>query len=106
MGIAEIIGERSCSKGYIYRIEMSPDESAQLRGCMKCVHVLPELDHLCLPTRIMGRGKKHGAKYFYVPINLRPRQRNFLCVPPRTLWLKLKEKLVCIFVLDKHAHEE
>ena len=97
--MGEILSSKTLKDGKIvYEIQMDYEESLQLRGHIKNIHVFSE-DVTDIKTNLSSRGKNEATKYFLIPREL----RNNIQFTDKVKCQKLDagSKIIFIYVVDK-----
>lgn len=69
--MGKVLGTKVTKDGkVIFEVEMAYEESLQLKGNIKNIHLFSE-DAAEIKTNLSQRGKNEATKYFLVPRNLR-----------------------------------
>jgi hypothetical protein len=97
--MGRILGSKTTKEGnVVFEVELSYEESLNLKGHIKNVHVFSE-DVADLKTSLSQRGKNEATKYFLVPRELRENMRFNERVKCQRL--ETEAKIVFVYVVDK-----
>jgi len=94
-----ILGTRTTKDNkVVLEIEMDYDDSLQLKGHIKNIHVFSE-DAAEIKTNLSQRGKNEATKYFLIPRELRKNLKFDEKVKCQKL--ETKSKIIFVYVVDK-----
>jgi hypothetical protein len=97
--MGSILSSKTTKEGKIvYEVAMDYDESLQLKGHIKNIHIFSE-DVAEIKTNLSSRGKNEATKYFLVPRELRHNIKftdNVKCQK-----LETESKIIFVYVVDK-----
>ena len=72
--MGEIIKTKIVGEKIICKVELSEEESRQLKNHVTNIHMFSS--DLCIhDSKIIQRGNKGGAKYFVIPLSLKSRKK-------------------------------
>ena len=97
--MGSILSSKTLKDGkIIYEIIMDYEESLQLKGHIKNIHVFSE-DVADIKTNLSSRGKNEATKYFLIPREL----RNNIQFTDKVNCQKLEtdSKIIFVYVVDK-----
>ncbi|MBD3249290.1 hypothetical protein GF336_04560 [Candidatus Woesearchaeota archaeon] len=94
-----ILSSKTTKEGdIVYEILVDYEESLQLKGRVKNVHVFSE-DVADIKTNLSGRGKNEATKYFLIPTSLRKNIK--LTDKVKCQKLETESKNIFVYVVDK-----
>lgn len=97
--MGSIVSSKSAKDGkIIYEVLMDYDESLQLKGRIKNVHLFSE-DVAEIKTNLSSRGKNEATKYFLIPRELRHDMK--FTDKVKCQKLETQSKIIFIYVVDK-----
>jgi hypothetical protein len=97
--MGRIIGSKSTKEGnVICEVEMSYEESLQLKGNIKNIHIFSE-DVAEIRANLSQRGKNEATKYFLIPRELRSNLKFNERV--RCQKIETETKIIFVYVVDK-----
>lgn len=97
--MGSIISSKMVKDGkVVYEIMMDYEESLQLQGHVKNVHIFSE-DVADIKTNLSGRGKNEATKYFLIPRELRKNIK--LTDKVKCQKIETDSKLFFVYVVDK-----
>lgn len=97
--MGSIISSKMIKDGkVVYEIMMDYEESLQLQGHVKNVHIFSE-DVADIKTNLSGRGKNEATKYFLIPRELRKNIK--LTDKVKCQKIETDSKLFFVYVVDK-----
>ncbi len=97
--MGRILGTKTTKDGkVVFEIELSYEESLQLRGHINNICVFSE-DAAEIKTNLSQRGKNEATKYFLIPRELRPGLRFNEKVKCQKL--ETDSKIIFVYVVDK-----
>lgn len=97
--MGKILGSKTTKEGnVVFEIELSYEESLQLKGNIKNIHVFSE-DVADLKANLSQRGKNEATKYFLIPREL----RDNLNFNERVKCQRIEDdtKIIFVYVVDK-----
>ena len=97
--MGEIIKTKAVGNKIIYKIELSEEETLQLKNHVTKIHMF-SIDLCCYNSKIIERGSNGRAKYFTIPLNLKSRKKKRF---NKVSYHKItnKDKTFFIYVVDK-----
>ena len=97
--MGSILSSKTLKDGkIIYEILMDYEESLQLKGHIKNVHVFSE-DVADIKTNLSSRGKNEATKYFLIPRELRENIQ--FTDKVKCQKLETDSKIIFVYVVDK-----
>ncbi len=97
--MGRILGTKTTKEGkVVFEVELSYEESLQLRGYIKNICVFSE-DAAEIKTNLSQRGKNEATKYFLIPRELRTGLRFNEKVKCQKL--ETNSKIIFVYVVDK-----
>ncbi|MBW2984873.1 hypothetical protein KY361_07160 [Candidatus Woesearchaeota archaeon] len=97
--MGSILSSKTTKDGKIvYEVVMDYDESLQLKGHIKNIHIFSE-DVAEIRTNLSTRGKNEATKYFLIPRELRHNIK--FTDKVRCQKLETESKIVFVYVVDK-----
>ncbi len=97
--MGRILGTKTTKDGsVVFEIELGYEESLQLRGHIKNIHVFSE-DVADIKTNLSQRGKNEATKYFLIPRELRSNLKFNEKVKCQKI--EADSKIIFVYVVDK-----
>lgn len=97
--MGKILGSKTTKEGnVIFEVELSYEESLQLKGHIKNIHVFSE-DVAEIKSNLSQRGKNEATKYFLVPREMRDNLKFNEKV--RCQKIENESKIIFVYVVDK-----
>jgi hypothetical protein len=97
--MGRIFGTKTTKEGnVVFEIELDYEESLQLKGHIKDIHVFSE-DVADIKTNLSQRGKNEATKYFLIPRELRSGLKFNEKV--RCQKIETDTKIIFVYVVDK-----
>ena len=97
--MGRILGSKTTKDGkVVFEIELSYEESLQLKGHINNIHVFSE-EVAEIKTNLSQRGKNEATKYFLIPRELRSNLKFNEKV--RCQKLETDSKIIFVYVVDK-----
>lgn len=97
--MGRILGSKTTKEGnVVFEVELSYEESLQLKGHIKNVHIFSE-DVAEIKTNLSQRGKNEATKYFLIPRELRANLKFNEKV--RCQKIDTDTKIIFVYLVDK-----
>lgn len=97
--MGSILSSKTTKDGkIIYEVVMDYDESLQLKGNIKNIHIFSE-DVAEIKTNLSSRGKNEATKYFLIPRELRHNIK--FTDKVKCQKLETESKIIFVYVVDK-----
>ncbi len=97
--MGSILSSKTAKNGkVIYEVIMDYEESLQLKGHIKNIHVFSE-DVAEIKTNLSSRGKNEATKYFLIPRELRHNIK--FTDKVKCQKLETESKIIFVYVVDK-----
>jgi hypothetical protein len=97
--MGSILGSKTTKEGkVIYDVLLDYEESLELRGHVKNIHIFSE-DTALRSTNLSGRGKNEATKYFLIPKDLRHNIK--LTDKVKCQKVETESKIIFIYMVDK-----